>query len=153
MTNLSKPPVAAEPATQPPVAAQTITQSPVATETATQVKRRIPWIWAFPLVAILIGAWLAWDTISDEGPTIMVSFNSAEGLQPGKSQLMFKEMDLGTVKSLEFTPDRNHVIATIATRHQAEPLLTDAAVFWVVKPRLFAGSVSGLETLLSGSYV
>src|SRR3712207_1229763 len=36
---------------------------------------------------------------------------------------------------------------------EAEPLLTRGARFWVVKPRLFAGSLSGLGTLLSGSYV
>ena len=42
---------------------------------------------------------------------------------------------------------------TIATTHEAKPLLTDKTIFWVVKPRLFAGNVSGLETLLSGSYI
>jgi paraquat-inducible protein B len=31
--------------------------------------------------------------------------------------------------------------------------LTEGTIFWVVKPRLFAGNVSGIETLLSGSYI
>jgi len=42
---------------------------------------------------------------------------------------------------------------TVATTRQAEPLLTEGTVFWVVKPRLFAGNLSGLETVLSGSYI
>ncbi len=33
------------------------------------------------------------------------------------------------------------------------PLLTEGTLFWVVKPRLFAGNISGIETLLSGSYI
>ena len=35
----------------------------------------------------------------------------------------------------------------------AERLLTDKAVFWVVRPRLSAGNLSGLGTILSGSYI
>ena len=120
---------------------------------ATRRTRRVSVIWLIPLVAVAIGAWLAWDTLSKEGPTITVTFNSAEGLQAGQSQLKYKDIVFGTVKSLELAPDHSHVIVTLATTRQAEPLLTDKTVFWVVKPRLFAGNVSGLETLLSGSYV
>jgi paraquat-inducible protein B len=119
----------------------------------TRRSRRISIIWVIPIVAVAIGAWLAWDTWSKEGPTIKVSFDSAEGLQAGQSQLKYKDITLGTVKSLELTPDHTRVVVTIGTTHQAKPLLTDKTIFWVVKPRLFAGNISGIETLLSGSYV
>ena len=115
--------------------------------------RRISVIWIIPLIAVAIGAWLAWDTWSKEGPTIRISFDNGEGLQAGQSQLKFKDIVFGTVKSLELAPDHTHVVVTVATTHQATPLLTDQTIFWVVKPRLFAGNVSGLETLLSGSYI
>src|SRR6202048_1940927 len=115
--------------------------------------RRISVIWVIPLVAVAIGGWLAWDTLSKEGPTIKISFDSGEGLQAGQSQLKFKDIVFGTVKSLELAPDKTHVIMTVGTTHQAEPLLTEGTIFWVVKPRLFAGNVSGIETLLSGSYI
>jgi len=113
----------------------------------------VPVIWAIPLVAIAIGAWLAWDTLSKRGPTVVISFDSAEGLQAGQSQLKFKEIVLGTVQSFDLTPDHSHVLVTVATTRQAAPLLTDQTIFWVVKPRLFAGNISGLDTLLSGSYI
>jgi paraquat-inducible protein B len=116
-------------------------------------RRRVPVIWIIPIVAIAIGGWLAWSTLSKEGPTITISFDTAEGLQAGQSQLKFKEITLGTVQSLDLTPDHSHVLVRIKTTRQAEPLLTDTTVFWVVKPRLFAGNVSGLDTLLSGSYI
>jgi paraquat-inducible protein B len=91
--------------------------------------------------------------LSKEGPTIEVSFAAAEGLEAGKSQLKYKDIVFGTVTALALSPDQSHVIVTIATTAQAKPLLTENALFWVVKPRLFAGNISGLDTLLSGSYV
>jgi paraquat-inducible protein B len=115
--------------------------------------RRLPVIWAIPIVAILIGVWLAWDTLSKEGPRIVVSFQDAEGLQVGQSQLKFKDITLGAVKSLDFTADHRRVLVTIATTAQAEPFLKTGTEFWVVKPRLFAGNLSGFSTLLSGAYI
>ena len=115
--------------------------------------RRVSVIWVIPIVAVAIGVWLAWDTLSKEGPTITISFESGEGLQAGQSQLKYKEIVLGTVQSLALTPDQSRVLVTIATTRQAEPLLTHDTIFWVVKPRLFAGNVTGLETLFSGVYI
>lgn len=120
---------------------------------STRRSRRVPVIWTIPLIAIAIGGWLAWDTLSKRGPTITISFVSGEGLQAGQSQLKFKDIVLGTVQSLTLAPDHTHVLVKVATTRQAEPLLTEQTLFWVVKPRLFAGNVSGLDTLLSGSYV
>jgi paraquat-inducible protein B len=120
---------------------------------STRRSRRISIIWIVPLLAVAVGAWLAWDTLSKEGPKIKVTFESGEGLQAGQSQLKYKDIVFGTVKSLELSPDKWHVVVTIATTHEAEPLLTEHTVFWVVKPRLFAGNISGLDTILSGSYI
>jgi paraquat-inducible protein B len=101
--------------------------------------------WIVPLVAGATGAWLAWDTLSKEGPTIKISFDSGEGLQASQSQLKYKDIVFGTVKSLALSPDQTHVVVTVATTHEAKPLLTDGTIFWVVKPRLFAGNISGIE--------
>jgi len=115
--------------------------------------RRIPLVWIVPLVTALIGAWLAWDTFSKRGPTITIAFESAGGLQAGQSQLKFKDVTMGTVKSLAVSPDFSQVIVTVETTREAEPLLSDKTVFWVVQPQLFAGRLTGLDTLLSGSYI
>ena len=115
--------------------------------------RRVSVIWLVPLVAIAIGAWLAWDTLSKRGPRITISFETAEGLQPGQSQLKFKDIVFGTVSGVALSPDHTRALVTVATTREAAPLLTDKTLFWVVKPRLFAGNLSGLETLVSGSYI
>jgi paraquat-inducible protein B len=120
---------------------------------STRRSRRISAIWLLPVIAVAIGAWLAWDTLSKEGPTITITFQTAEGLQAGQSQLKFRDITLGTVRSLALSSDHTHVLVTVATTSQAKPLLTGDAQFWVVKPRLFAGTLSGLSTLVSGSYI
>src|SRR6266481_5816904 len=104
-------------------------------QAATRRSRRLSIIWIVPLVAVAIGAWLAWDTLSKEGPTIKISFDSGEGLQAGQSQLKFKDIVFGTVKSLELAPDNTRVVVTVTTTHEAKPLLTDQTIFWVVKAR------------------
>src|SRR3954451_642070 len=126
---------------------------PAPLQAITRRSHRLSAIWLISLLAVAIAGWLVWDTISKEGPTIEVSFDSAEGLQAGKSPLKFKDIEFGTVKSLRLSPDNTHVVVTIATNAQAAPLLTEGAAFWVVKPRFFAGNLSGLDTILSGSYV
>ncbi len=127
---------------------------PIALPTAgVHRRRRIPLVWLIPLLTALIGAWLAWDTFSKRGPTIVISFDSGAGLTAGQSQLKYKNVVMGTVKSIGISPDFSHVLVTVETVREAEPFLNDKTIFWVVKPQLFAGNVTGLETLLSGSYI
>jgi paraquat-inducible protein B len=116
-------------------------------------RRRIPLIWIVPIVTGLIALYLAWDTLSKRGPTITIAFDTAAGLTAGQSQLKYKNVVMGTVKSIAVAPDLTKVIVTIETVREAEPLLTDKTIFWVVKPELFAGNITGLETLISGSYI
>jgi paraquat-inducible protein B len=114
---------------------------------------RFSMIWIIPIVTIAVGAFLAWHTLSQRGPTITIAFQTAEGLQAGQSHVKHKDVDMGTVTGIALSPDLSHVIATVQMNATATPLLTDKAQFWVVKPRFFAGSISGLDTLLSGSYI
>src|SRR5260370_41388191 len=58
-----------------------------------------------------------------------------------------------TVKTITVSPDFTHVLVTVETVREAEPFLNDKTIFWVVKPELFAGNITGLETLLSGSFI
>lgn len=116
-------------------------------------RRRLSLIWAIPVVTLLIGAWLAWKTVSERGPLITITFDTAEGLQVTQSHVRHKEVDMGVVEKIALTPDRRRVQVTVQMNKEARPLLTDKTQFWVVRPRFFAGSISGLSTLVSGSYI
>jgi paraquat-inducible protein B len=118
-----------------------------------QRRRRISFVWIIPIVAVAIGGWLAYTTIAEKGPTITISFKTAEGLEAGKTKVKFKDVDIGQVESVTFKPDLSGVVVTANLSKEVEGHLTDSTHFWVVRPRLGAGGVSGLGTLVSGAYV
>jgi paraquat-inducible protein B len=129
-------------------------QHPVASVGAPMSRRwRFSLIWMIPIVTAVIGGWLAWDTLSKRGPLVSITFESAEGLQAGQSRVRHKDVEMGIVQSVALTKDAQHVIVTVRMNAEATPLLTDKTRFWVVKPRFFAGSISGLDTLVSGAYI
>jgi paraquat-inducible protein B len=116
-------------------------------------RRRLSLIWAIPIVSALIGGWLAWRTLWERGPLIAITFESASGLTAGQSHVRHKDVDMGLVEKIALSKDMQRVVVTVRMNREARPLLTDKAQFWIVKPRFFAGALTGLETLVSGSYI
>jgi paraquat-inducible protein B len=110
-------------------------------------------VWAIPIVTALIAGYLVWHTYTQRGPLIVIEFSEAEGLTPGQSQVRFRDVNVGTVQTVVLTEDLQRVRIGVRMTKESEPLLTEFARFWIVKPRLFAGNLSGLDTLLSGSYI
>ncbi|MGH6783986.1 MAG: intermembrane transport protein PqiB, partial [Sphingomicrobium sp.] len=104
-------------------------------------------------MAAVIGAWLAVQAFIERGPTAAIKFKTAEGLEAGKTKIKYKEVDIGLVTEVVLGEDRKTVVATAKFSKQAESFLVEDTRFWVVRPRIAGGQVSGLGTLLSGSYV
>ncbi|MFM0220488.1 PqiB family protein [Paraburkholderia dipogonis] len=114
---------------------------------------RMQIVWLVPLIAVLIGGWLAVKAIMEQGPTVTISFETGEGLDAGKTKIKFKNVDIGVVKSVTLSGDHRRVIATAELSKDATNLLVDDTRFWVVRPRISGGTVSGIGTLLSGSFI
>ncbi|MGZ8267751.1 MAG: PqiB family protein [Burkholderiales bacterium] len=110
-------------------------------------------VWLIPLVSALIGGSLAIKAILERGPVVTVMFQNAEGLEAGKTKLKYKNVDIGLVKSVSLAPDLKHVVTTAELVKDFAPYLVEDTRFWVVRPRISGGTVSGLSTLLSGSYI
>ena len=120
---------------------------------ASRSRWRMQLVWLVPIVAVLIGGWLAVKAVLDKGPTITISFATGEGIEAGKTQVKFKNVDIGEVKSVTLSRDHRNVIATAELTKDAADLLVDDTRFWVVRPRISGGTVSGIGTLLSGSFI
>lgn len=120
---------------------------------AQQHQRRFQLIWLIPIVAALVAGYLAVQAISSRGPTITLTFLSADGLKAGQTKVRHKAVDLGTVESISLSDDLTHVNVKVRMQREATSELTTNARFWVVRPRLTAGNISGLDTLLSGAYI
>ncbi len=131
-------------------------RSPVelqAAEPFVQAKRRFSIVWIVPLVALAIGGWLAIKAIREKGPTITITFATADGLEAGKTKIKFKDVEIGQVETISLQGDASKVVVTARMVKEVEPYLTDQTKFWVVRPRISGGSVSGLGTVFSGAYI
>jgi paraquat-inducible protein B len=118
-----------------------------------QSKRGISIIWIVPLVALVIGGWLAFKAIREKGPTITITFVNAEGLEAGKTKIRYRDVTIGQVEKITLTKDISKVTVTAKLVRGIDHYLTDKTKFWVVRARVRGGSVSGLSTILSGAFI
>lgn len=116
-------------------------------------QRRLSLVWLIPLVALIAALWLAFDAYQRQGPLVTITFETAEGLEAGKTRVRFKDVDIGLVEAIDLTPDLGQVLVRARLSRQIAPHLNERARFWVVRPRLSGGQVSGLSTLVGGPYI
>jgi paraquat-inducible protein B len=121
------------------------------------VTRRSGWlpslVWLVPLVAALVGIALVAKSVIDRGPTITITFSTAEGLEPGKTKVKYKDVDIGSVKSIRLSRDHSRVLVSVQLTKEADDFAVDDTRFWIVRPRIGTTGVTGLGTLLSGAYI
>lgn len=110
-------------------------------------------VWIVPIVAVLVGISLVVHSLMQEGPTIVVTFKTGNGLTANKTEVKYRNVVIGHVSDVELSHDQKSVDATIKLAKQAETFTREDSQFWVVRPRIGAGGVSGIDTLLSGDYI
>ncbi|SFB13976.1 paraquat-inducible protein B [Collimonas sp. OK607] len=110
-------------------------------------------IWLIPIVAAVVGLTLVVKILVERGPSITITFHTAEGLEAGKTKVKYKDVDIGLVQTITLSKDRSHVLANVQLSKEAESFTSADTRFWVVRPRVAASGVSGLGTLLSGAYI
>jgi len=112
-------------------------------------------IWVLPLIALIIGGWLGWRAYNETGIEIQVRFESGEGIQANKTEVVYKGMSVGKVKALKLDDEggTKGVIATIEMNKDVDQYLKTSTRFWLVKPSVTLAGITGLETLVSGNYV
>ena len=114
---------------------------------------RLSLVWIVPIVAAIVGAWVAVTRILAEGPTITIVFKTAEGLEAGKTKIHYNGVDVGTVSTIVLSQDHLRVVVTAQMAPKTQSFLVDDTQFWVVRPRISGANVSGLGTLISGAYI
>jgi paraquat-inducible protein B len=116
-------------------------------------RRRVSSIWAVPIVALVLGAWMVIHTLRSQGPEITIVFSSAEGIEAGKTKVKVRNVEVGIVERVQLGDDLESVVVTTRLEKVAAPLLREDTQFWVVRPRVGPGGISGLGTLLSGGFI
>jgi len=110
-------------------------------------------IWIVPFVALIIAGWLAYQYYSELGPEIKIIFPKNEGLQAGQSHIKYRDVPIGTVMKITLQEDGEGVAVIARMDKTAASYLNKNAKFWIVKPEVGMSGVSGLETLISGTYI
>lgn len=110
-------------------------------------------VWLIPILTALIGVWLIVHTLADKGPLVTITFRTAEGIEVGKTRIKYKSLDIGLVEGVRFSSDFSRVEVRARLGKEAGHFLRRDTRFWVVRPTLSARGISGLGTLLSGSYI
>ena len=124
-------------------------------DAVSEPKRRfsVQLVWIIPILAALVGLSLGVQAFINRGETITITFNTGEGMEVGKTKIKYKDVQIGVVKDLAIAKDRSHVVVTADMSKDARGLLVKDTRFWVVRARISGGSVSGLGTLIGGSYI
>lgn len=110
-------------------------------------------IWVIPIIAALIGGWLVFQSAIEKKIFKEVTFNSASGLEAGKTAVRLRNIKVGIVTDVKFSDDLSEVIVVMEFTGITEERITDTSRFWVVRPRIGLEGISGLDTLLSGAYI
>lgn len=110
-------------------------------------------VWIIPLIALIAGGWLLMKQVRNTGPTVTLLLDSAEGIEVNNTVIKVLNVDVGRVTKIKLRADRKGVEATAQLNADAQDLMRKDTQFWVVKPRIDQSGVTGLGTLLSGSYI
>ena len=138
------------PAPTPPPAPNPVPPAP----TIVSRKRSLPSVvWLVPVIALAVGVSLVVNSLLQAGPHITIEFRTAEGLEAGKTEVRYKEVVVGRVDAVSLSEDRKRVIASVRLARSAAVLAVEDTNFWVVRPRIGVGGISGLATLVSGAYI
>lgn len=120
----------------------------------TRREARFSWIWLVPLVAVIVGASLLFRDWLHTGPTVTITFDSADGLEVGQTRVRYKDVVIGVVTGIKVAPDRKKVLVSAELDREGSEYITQKdSRFWVVRPRLGVSGVTGLGTILSGVYI
>jgi paraquat-inducible protein B len=107
-------------------------------------------VWVVPAVALGIAAWLVWQHLRTFGPEIAVTFNDGGGLKAGQTPLKYRGVAIGEVSRVELSADQKQVVVRIRLTRTAAPIAREGATFWIVRPQVGWGNVTGLNTVLTG---
>ena len=110
-------------------------------------------VWIIPLIALIAGGWLLFKHIKNTGPEITLLMQSADGIEVNNTVIKVLSVEAGRVTRIKLQDNQKGVEVTARLNADAADLIRKDTQFWVVKPRIDQSGITGLNTLMSGSYI
>ncbi|TCM84997.1 MlaD family protein [Rhodovulum steppense] len=114
---------------------------------------RLSIVWVIPAAALAIALGVAWNSYAERGPLLELVFETASGIRAGETELRYRDVTVGIVESVAFTEGLGKVLVGVRLDRDVADFVDDDAQFWVVRPEVTPRGVSGLETVLSGTFI
>lgn len=115
-----------------------------------------PWpslVWIVPLFVVVAAVVLLTQSLANRGPLITIAFETATGITAGETAVRYRDVTVGKVEKVRFSEGLDRVLADVRMSLEVEPYLDDSARFWLVRPEVSAQRITGLETVLGGTYI
>ena len=116
-------------------------------------KKRFSAIWLTPILAVALTGWLLYSGYINSGRVIRIQFDSGSDIIAGKTLLKYRGMPVGKVVDLEIDDSMTKVNVVVKLKKKADNIAKEGMQFWVVKPRVSINQITGLETIISGTYI
>lgn len=118
-----------------------------------KLKRRgwnFPVVWVVPVVAAIVAGYLVYDRVQEYGPGIMIKFKEGSGLRTGQTPIKYRGVPIGEVTAVELSEDQQHVVVKGRLRRWGASIAREGSVFWIVRPEVGIGNITGLGTVITG---
>lgn len=110
-------------------------------------------VWLIPLLALLTCAWLLFQHIRNTGPEITLYMKNADGIEVNNTVIKVLNVTVGKVTAVKLRNDEKGVEITAQLSADVKNMMREDTHFWIVEPRIGQSGITGLNTLVSGSYI
>lgn len=120
------------------------------------IKRTLPFnaaVWFIPILAFLTGVWLFIQHVRHTGPEITLYMKDADGIEVNTTVIKVLNVSVGKVRAITISPDEKGVQIKAQLTADVKNMMREDTKFWIVKPRIDQSGITGLNTLVSGSYI
>jgi paraquat-inducible protein B len=107
-------------------------------------------VWVVPVIAAIVAGYLLYGRFQQLGPKITIKFRDGSGLKTSQTPIKYRGVQIGEVETVELTPDHQLVVVTARLQRSAASLAKEGSLFWIVRPEVGIGSVTGLSTVITG---
>jgi paraquat-inducible protein B len=111
------------------------------------------WLWGIPLGALALCVWFVYRDYIATGPMITITFQDASGLEENNTMIRYLGATVGQVRSVKLSKDKKHAEVKARLAGSASQLASVGTIFWIVRPEVKVGAISGLRTIISGEYI
>ncbi|WP_316013302.1 MlaD family protein [Roseobacter sp. HKCCA0434] len=115
--------------------------------------QRLSIVWIVPLAALIVALIVAFRTYSERGPLLLVRFENASGVVAGETPVRYRDVTIGMVEDVGFSGNLSEVQVSIRLDQDIAEHVTADSQFWIVRPEITAQGITGLSTVIGGSYI